>query len=315
MCSQPSASARPGATVGPWTRISPSRMRRWVVSSGLPAEPSLRLASPGRERRHLRAGLGQAVGLDDRGAAADRLFERLLGDGAAADQDRPRAGEVGVGLEQADQRRGDEREDADPVVGEGGGDPVGVEAVVDHRGGAVDHRAHHDPEPGYVAERQAAEPAVGRVDADVEGRADRAPEEVAVGEPDGVRGAGAAAGQHPACDVVHVVLAEQGQVGLGLGQLTRLDEVDARVFGGDDHRVLLGAELGRQRQSRRPQLEQGVEEDDLLAPRVHGQGGGRAAPHAVGGEAPGDPGDLGLQLGVGDLRAVGDERHPVRAAL
>ena len=64
-----------------------------------------------------------------------------------------------------------------------------------------------------------------------------------------------------------------------------------------------------------PELHQRVDEDDLLAARVHGQGGGRAAPDAVGGEPPRDPGRLGLELGVGDLRAVGDEGRPVGAAL
>ena len=112
------------------------------------------------ERRHLRAGLGQAVGLDDGGAAADRLFERLLGDRAAADQDRPRAGEVGAGLEQPGQHRRHQRDDRDLVGFERGGDPVDVEAVVQDRGGAVDDRAHDDAEAGDVAERQAAEPAV-----------------------------------------------------------------------------------------------------------------------------------------------------------
>src|SRR6266540_1215093 len=47
VCSQPSSSAQPGATTGPCTRISPSWMRRCVVSSGRPAEPSLRCASLG----------------------------------------------------------------------------------------------------------------------------------------------------------------------------------------------------------------------------------------------------------------------------
>ena len=160
MCSQPSASARPGATVGPWTRISPSWIRRWVVSSGRPAEPSLRRGVGRGQRRHLRAGLGQAVGLDHGGALGDRLFERLLRDRAAADQDRPRAGEVGAGLEQPGQHRRHQRDDGDPVAFERRGDAVDVEAVVDDRGGAVDDRAHDDPEPGDVAERHAAEPAV-----------------------------------------------------------------------------------------------------------------------------------------------------------
>ncbi len=315
MCSQPSASARPGATVGPWTRISPSWMRRWVVSSGRPAEPSLRRASTGARRRHLRAGLREAVGLDHGRAPPDRLFERLLGHRAAADQDRPRPGEVGVGLEQPHEGGGDQREDGDVIVDQRRGDPVRVEAVVDHGRRAVDHRAHHDPEAGDVAEGQAAEPAIGWRDADVEGGADRAPEEVAVGEADRARCPRAAAGQDPAGDVVHVVLAEQRQVGLGLGQLTGVEEVDARLLCGDDRRMLRLGELRGERQHRRPQLHQGVNEDHLLAARVHGQGRGRAAPHAVGCEASGDPGGLGLELGVADLLAVGDERRPVRAAL
>ena len=47
MCNQPSSSATPGATVGPWTKISPSWIRRWVVSSGRPADPARRSASAG----------------------------------------------------------------------------------------------------------------------------------------------------------------------------------------------------------------------------------------------------------------------------
>ena len=70
----------------------------------------------GRQRRHLRAGLGEAVGLDHGRALGDRLFQRLLRDRAAADQDRPRAGEVGAGLEQAGQHRRHQRDDRDPVL-------------------------------------------------------------------------------------------------------------------------------------------------------------------------------------------------------
>ena len=50
-------------------------------------------------------------------------------------------------------------------------------------------------------------------------------------------------------------------------------------------------------------------------PGMHGQRGGRAAPHPVRGEAARDPGRLRLQLGIGDLGAVGDQRRPVGAAL
>ena len=166
-----------------------------------------------------------------------------------------------------------------------------------------------------MAERQAAEPAVVGLDADVEARADRAPEVVAVGEADRVGGAGAAAGQDPAVDVVHVVLAEQRQVGLGLGQLAGVAEVDRRLLGGEHRGALLGGEPRAERQQDRPHLHQGVEQHHLLAARVHGQRRHRAAPHAVGGEAAGDPGRLRLQLGVGDLGAVGDQRGAVGAAL
>ena len=60
--------------------------------------------------------------------------------------------------------------------------------------------------------------------------------------------------------------------------------------------------------SSRAELHQRVQEDDLLAARVHGQGRDRAAAHAVGGEPARDPGRLRLQLGVGDLAAVGHQR-------
>ena len=213
MCSQPSASASRGD--GRPLDEDLAVVDAQVGGQQRPAgRAELAPASAGRQRRHLRAGLGQAVGLDHRGAAPDRLLERLLGDRAAADQDRPRAGEVGAGVEQAGQHRRHHRDDRDPVALQRRGDPVDVEAVVEHRGGAVDHRAHHDREPRDVAQRQAAEPAVVRVDADVEGRADGAPEVVAVGEADRAGLAGAAAGQDPAVDLVHVVLAEQRQVGL-----------------------------------------------------------------------------------------------------
>ena len=85
----------------------------------------------------------------------------------------------------------------------------------------------------WLSGRQQSQRSLG-LDADVEGGADGAPEEVAVGEADRVRGAGAAAGEDAGADLVHVVLAEQRQVGLGLGQLAGVVEVDDRLLGGDD---------------------------------------------------------------------------------
>ena len=166
----------------------------------------------------------------------------------------------------------------------------------------------------WLSGRQQSQRSVG-LDADVEGGADRAPEEVAVGEADRVRGAGAAAGEDAGADLVHVVLAEQRHVGLGLGQLAGVVEVDDRLLGGDDRRPLGRGQARAQRQQHGADLHQRVGEHDLLAARVHGQGGDRAAADAVGGEAAGDPGRLGLQLGVGHLGAVRDQRGAVGATL
>ncbi len=47
MWSQPSAASEAGATVGPLTRISSSSTLTSALSSGLPAEPSLRSAFAG----------------------------------------------------------------------------------------------------------------------------------------------------------------------------------------------------------------------------------------------------------------------------
>jgi hypothetical protein len=111
------------------------------------------------------------------------------------------------------------------------------------------------------------------------------------------------------------VLAEQRHVGLGLGQETGIVEVDDRVDGGDDRRPLLRGQARPQRQQRRPDLHQRVHQHDLLAAGVHRQRRGRAAADAVGGETARDPGRLGLELGVGHLRSVGDEGRPVGTAL
>ena len=70
-----------------------------------------------------------------------------------------------------------------------------------------------------------------------------------------------------------------------------------------------------ERQQLGADLHQRVGEDHLLAARVHGQGRGRAAADAVGGEAARDPGRLRLELGVGHLGAVRDQGGAVGATL
>ena len=96
--------------------------------------------------------------------------------------------------------------------------------------------------------RKTAQPPVLRVDADVECRPDRAEEEIAVGEAHRPRLAGGSAGEDAAADVLHVVLAEQRQVRLGLGELGGVVEIHGRALGGEDGDAL---GVGQQRLSGR----------------------------------------------------------------
>ena len=69
-------------------------------------------------------------------------------------------------------------------------------------------------------------------------------------------------------EVVHVVLSEQGQVRLGLGQLGRVVQVHGRALGREHRGALRLGELRTERQRDRTELHQGVQQDDLLAARV-----------------------------------------------
>ena len=196
MCSQPSSARAAGATVGPRTRISSSAIAD-VGSRQRPAgraDPRLRLRRT--ERADLRAGLGQPVGLDDRGAAPERLLEHLRRHRPAADQQQPRLLDGGTCVEQADELGRDQRDDGRLAVLERGRDPVEVEAGVDHGPGPVDRGPEQDRQSADVVERQAAEPAVVPLDPEVEGAPERAPEVVARGQQDRLRRAGRAAAEH-----------------------------------------------------------------------------------------------------------------------
>ncbi len=270
----------------------------------------------GCQRRHLRAGLGQAVGLHDRGAASERLLERVLGHRPAADQNSARAGEVGAGLEQPGQHRRHQRDHGDLIALQRLGDPVDVEAVVDHRRGAVDHRAHHDPEAGDVAERQAAEPAVLGLDADVEGRGDGAPEEVAVGEADRIGRAGAAAGHHPwqatssmSCSPssgrsasvwVSSPASSRSTAGSSAAITAARSSAESRGPSGSSTAPTFIRAWTITTCSRRGCIVIATVEP-------------RRTPWAV--EAARHPGRLRLELGVGDLGAVGDQGGALGAAL
>ena len=246
---------------------------------------------------------------------AESLTEGRRRDRPTTDQDRARCREVRVRLEQPDQLGRHEREERDVPGDEGARHLLGVEAVEEHGGGPVDDRAQDDREAGDVAQGQAAEPAVGRIDADVEGGADRAEQEVPVGQTDRARLARGAAGEDAALEVIHVVLAEQGQVGLGLGELGGIVQVDGRPLCGEDAGSLGLGESRAQRQRDGTELHQGMQQHDLLAARMHGERRDRIPPHPVGSEPTSDPGRLGLQLRVGDAGGFGDQRAPLGAAV
>ena len=247
MCSQPSASIAAGCD-GRSLDEDLARLDADVGGEqGAPGGADLPLGVFRRQGGDLRAGLGQAIGLNHGRSPAESLAEGFRRYRPSADQDRAWSREVRVRLQQPDQLGRHQRENRDVSRDEGARHLFCVEAVEQHGGGPVDDRAQDDREPGDVAERQAAEPAVPGVDADVEGGPDRAEQEVAVGQPDRPRLARGAAGQDPALEVVHVVLAEQRQVRLGLGELGRVVQVDRRPLGGE-HACPLG--LGEPRAER-----------------------------------------------------------------
>ena len=67
------------------------------------------------------------------------------------------------------------------------------------------------------------------------------------------------------------MLAEQGQVGLGLGQLGGIVQVDGRPLRGEHRGALRVGELRAERQRDRAELHQRVQQHDLLAARMHGE--------------------------------------------
>ena len=110
-------------------------------------------------------------------------------------------------------------------------------------------------------------------------------------------------------------VAEQRQVRLGLGELGRIVEVDGRPLR-REHACPLGfGESRAERQRNGTELHQGMQQHDLLAPRVHGERRDRIPPHPVGGQPASDPSRLRLQLGVGDAGSFRDQRRPLRATM
>ena len=145
--------------------VRPRRHRRPADEDlAVAGHPHARAEQRRAERRDLRARLGQAVGRRDRHAGRGRASLQRGGRRRAAEQrpaQRRRLAQPGV--EQALQRRGDERDDGRPiVVHQRVEHAIGVEALVDDRRRRVDRRAHHDRQAADVRERQRAQPALGR---------------------------------------------------------------------------------------------------------------------------------------------------------
>ena len=165
VCSQPSAASDRRATAGPahldLALLDPNPGTEDRAAGG--PQVIERLAGP--EDRHLRAGLGQPVGLHHRGPASERLLQQL------ARQRARRRSTIARGRERsapASSRRlswvATSETPVIPSSASGGGDAVGVEAVVDHGAGAVDRRAGQDRETADVKQRHAAEPAIAGLD-------------------------------------------------------------------------------------------------------------------------------------------------------
>ena len=166
-----------------------------------------------------------------------------------------------------------------------------------------------------MVHRQAAEPAVAGVHAEVERRADRAPQVVAVGEAHRARAPRGAARQDPAVQGIEVVLPQERQVGLAHRHVVGLADHERRLRTLD-----LGVELARrqpgvERVDDGAELHQGVERDHVLEPRRLGDDDVPTAAHSPRGETARAPRRLRLELLVGQLDTAGDQGHPVGAGL
>ena len=165
-----------GETVGPVTTISPSG-----------CELDARAEERDAGGRDLRAGLGQPVGRGD-GDAGVRRRAGAARVAAARRRAAPSAARAGWSRP-ASSRRVSVVGTSETTVGPCGSSSacehaVGLEALVDDRGRAVDRGAQQDRQAADVAQRQRAEPALVGVDAERDRAAQRAPEPVAVGEAD-----------------------------------------------------------------------------------------------------------------------------------
>ena len=101
--------------------------------------------------------LGQAVGLDHVRPLGPGLIGQPRRDGRPPDQDRPEMRQVGVGVEKADQHRGDERHEGRVRLG---GDGPRVEPGMDGDRCAEQDRPEQHEEPSDVGQGKTAQPPV-----------------------------------------------------------------------------------------------------------------------------------------------------------
>ncbi len=155
-----------------------------IAAAPPPARPPPIAAA--RRRRDLRAGLGQAVGQADRHARLARPVDQRRGHRAATGE---RAAQRPSGCEgRASSSRASvvatRLTSVTVLLAQGREHALGIEALVHDRRGGVDGRANEDRQPADVRQRQRAQPALARVAAERHGRAERAPQEVAIGQLD-----------------------------------------------------------------------------------------------------------------------------------
>ncbi len=180
-----------------------------------------------------------------------------------------------------------------------------VEALVDDRRRGVDGRAHHDRQAADVRQRQRAQPALGRVEAQRDGRAERAPQPVAVGELDRLRRPARARGVHHDGRGVEVVALAQARLrGRGADD-GAVDDLDRALR---DPLALARAQAQVDRDGDRAQAQDRVQGDAEGLARRQRDADAVAGAHAAAGQAPRGRVDLAEQLGVGHRvhgRAVG----------
>ena len=167
VCSQPSAAIAPRSDHRARGRGSrPRAPIRGSTPGGAPRRAARGLG--GRGVAICEAGLGHAVGLEERRPRPAAQASRSRGTGppptsaarrAGASQRQPRGG--GAPSWPPTRRAWPRPEASESST------TAASKRVVDHRAGAVDRRAEQDREAGHVEERQRAQPAVVRRDAEV----------------------------------------------------------------------------------------------------------------------------------------------------